>query len=407
MALSNILNILTFPLFSLLSLISIIFPKDKRLWAFGAWDGQRYSDNSRYLFEHVCGNEPDIRAVWLTRNKKILKEVKNGGKEGYHVRSLKGSWIALRAGIVFVTSGMIDVSPLLCYGALKVQLWHGTPLKKIGLDDRITGNREIPFLLDFIRAFWRRVLFYSYPGYDVIISPSPRVRDIFSSAFGVEKDRVIMTGYPRDDIILKTKPLRVQKLEELRERWGVEKTVLYAPTFRKGADGGSLFAGLDTEKLNRLLILKKAMFIVKMHYVHRDREAISNSEIESYRMHLLTEEEAPDINILLPYVDVLITDYSSVYFDFLLLNKPIIFTPFDIEKYTNSDREFYEDYDAATPGPRCKNWDTVINVLEDIFSGADNYMDLRREKLEIFNTFKDMRNCERIVKNINSILFLR
>ena len=148
---TKINKILKFPLFFLLSIISIIFPKDKRLWVFGAWYGQRYSDNSRYLFEYICKNEPDIRAVWLTRNKKIFNELRGIGKEVYLAKSLKSFFMGYRARVVFVSSDMLDVNPLACYGALKVQLWQGTPLKKIGLDDKISGNPDLPYFFNLLR----------------------------------------------------------------------------------------------------------------------------------------------------------------------------------------------------------------------------------------------------------------
>jgi CDP-glycerol glycerophosphotransferase (TagB/SpsB family) len=403
----KIIRILTLPLFFLLSIVSLIFPKDKSLWVFGAWHGERYSDNSRYLFEYVCMNEPKIKAVWLTRNKKVLNEIKKNRKEAYLVKSIKGFWIALRAKIVFVSSEMMDVNPIICHGAVKVQLWHGTPLKKIGLDDKISGNPEIHEFYKVIKSIWRRLLFFSFPKYDIIISPSPPIKEIFSSAFGVKRDKVILTGYPRNDIILRSNPSRVKKLDELKNEWGAKKIILYAPTFRNDNKKSNLFRGLDKERLYQLLINNNAAFLIKMHYVQRDQEVLSNTEINRYHMHLFSEEEAPDINLLLPYTDILITDYSSVYFDFLLLNKPIIFTPFDIEKYINADREFYEDYNMATPGPKCKNWNSVIIALEHIFKDMDDYKSLRREKLEIYNTFVDLCNCERIVKKINSIFYQR
>lgn len=399
MTLSKILRVSAFPLSFLLALISMVFPKDKNLWVFGAWFGQRYSDNSRYLFEYACMNEPEIRAVWLTRSRKIAEEVKRSGSEACTVNSLRGFWAALRAGAAFICSDLIDVNPAACYGALKVQLWHGIPLKKIGLDDRITANPDLPRHLRFLKKIWRH-LFYRY---DLVVSSSPVVSGRFVSAFGIKKEQVLITGYPRYDIILKGTPAGVPALEVQRSKWNADRIIFYAPTFRQqSGDGSELFNDLDIRKLGRCLAFHNAAFFIKLHYVQRSHAALSNSEINQYRMHLLSEDEAPDINYILPHTDLLITDYSSVYFDYLLLNRPIIFSPFDIENYRAADREFYEDYDHATPGPKCRNWDEVISTLDDILRGNDTYREARIEKLQIYNSFLDTKNCERIVKQIKN-----
>ena len=130
---------------------------------------------------------------------------------------------------------------------------------------------------------------------------------------------------------------------------------------------------------------------------------LSNNEIHRFRTHLFTEEEAPDINYLLPHTDLLITDYSSVYFDYLLLNRPIIFAPFDMESYQAIDREFYEDYHLATPGPKCRNWDEVIETIDNILRGNDPYAQSRIEKRHIYHSYFDTNNCQRIVKQIKDV----
>lgn len=397
MTYNKIFRILAFPLSFLLSILSMIFPKDKSIWVFGAWFGQRYSDNSRYLFEYVCMNKPEIRAVWLTRNRKIADGIERTGREVYTVNSLKGFWVALRAASVFISSDMIDINPAACNGALKVQIWHGIPLKKIGLDYKIPGTPDYPFYLRILKKIWWK-MFYRY---DLVISSSPIVSERFATAFGVRKERILLTGYPRNDVILSGNTPRVDAFEELRTRWNADKVVFYAPTFRgQRGDGRDLFCGLDMQKLKKSLISHNAAFFIKLHFVQRDQTTLSNSEINQYHMHLFSEEEAPDINYLLPHTDLLITDYSSVYFDYLLLNRPIIFTPFDIENYNTLDREFYEDYDQATPGPKCRNWEEVIKTLDDILNGNDMYRQSRIEKRDVYHAYTDANSCERIVRHI-------
>ena len=95
-------------------------------------------------------------------------------------------------------------------------------------------------------------------------------------------------------------------------------------------------------------------------------------------------------------VDILLTDFSSIYFDFLLLNRPIIFTPFDLERYVDGTPLYYE-YDEVTPGPKAKNWTEVVSNLEKIIGGDDAYADRRNITNLKFNKFRDANNCQRIV----------
>jgi len=406
MTFTKIIRIVAYPLFFLLSIISIFFPKDKSLWVFGAWYGQRYSDNSRYLFEYVDTNQPEIRAVWLSRNRDVLRKVREAGKEAYQANSLRGLWTALRAGMVFISSGMLDVNPFACYGAFKVQLWHGIPLKKIGLDDKISENPDLTSFHNALIILRIKLLFLLFPKYDLIISSSPVVTERLSTAFGAKKEQILLTGYPRSDIILKSEPLSVPFIEKLKTEWGVAKFILFAPTFRKDMNGGNLFSEMDMAGLHQLLVKCNAAFLIKLHYVQREQMVLSNDEINLYHIHLISDEESSDINLLLPHIDILITDYSSVFFDFLLLDRPIIFTPFDIDQYAAIDREFYEDYNSATPGPKCKNWNEVIKALSDILKGRDLYGEIRREKLRVYNSYIDVNNCQRIVKEIKLMLQL-
>lgn len=368
----------------------------------GAWYGQRYSDNSRYLYEHVCMNEPDIRAVWFTRDKRILQDLRTAGKEAYLANSFKGLWTGLRSQVIFISSGMLDVNPFACYGAFKVQLWHGIPLKKIEHDDKITENPAPTSLKNVLKIIRKKLLFLLFPRYDLIISSSPVVTERLSSAFGVKKERIPSTGYPRNDIILRNPPVSVQFIEELKIKWGVTRFILFAPTFRNDIDGGNLFRDLDLKGLDQMLVGHNAAFLIKLHYVQREQILLSNDEINQYHIHLVSDEGSSDINLLLPHIDILITDYSSVFYDFLLLDRPVIFTPFDIDQYTSIDREFYEDYDSATPGPKCRDWEDVVMELDNIFNGNDIYKQSRKEKLHIYYTYIDTCNCKRIVSEINN-----
>ena len=142
---------------------------------------------------------------------------------------------------------------------------------------------------------------------------------------------------------------------------------------------------------------------IKMHYYELSKVSFNSVNEPSY-IHLLNSHEINDINRILNHIDVLVTDYSSVFYDFLVLDRPILFAPFDLEEYQKIDRELYEDYSSATPGQICQNWNEIQIQLEKYFSFGDTY---QTERIEIFNQYfkySDNHNSERIVDTVINYL---
>ena len=147
------------------------------------------------------------------------------------------------------------------------------------------------------------------------------------------------------------------------------------------------------EYFNQFLKDNKILFVIKIH----------PNEIKKYKNKLnysnIVFWEIKDAYPYLSNFDVLLTDYSSIYFDFLILNKPIIFTPFDFEKYSKKNG-FYYNYNSVTPGPKAKNWEEVIKIMRELLSGIDNYKEKRLEINKEFNKFTDNNNSERVYMEI-------
>jgi len=203
--------------------LSSIVPKDKNLWVFGAWFGERYADNSKYLFEYVNENHPEINAVWLACDKEVYKTVKNKGYKVVLKRSLMGIFLALRAKVFIVCQSKgEDLYPFINdKKSVVIQLWHGIPLKKIGYDDIIytykNGNPQIEKIKKFFFPFLNE-------NYSLLIATSEETKNIFSRAFRVEKKKVEITGYPRNDRLFTFSRAK-------KGRKNIK--VIYLPTFRK------------------------------------------------------------------------------------------------------------------------------------------------------------------------------
>ena len=218
-----------------------------------------------------------------------------------------------------------------------------------------------------------------------------------ATAFGMPLSKVNITGYPRNDILLRPnyKPLEI--IDEFKRKLSVQKFILYAPTYRnKYKDIVALFSGLNIENLETCLLRHNAAFLIKMHPIYSNKEPIIESNNELSHVYWLNENDTPELNMLLANIDILITDYSGAYIDFLLLNRPIIFTPFDLDRYLTKDFKLLEDYEQATPGVKCKNWSEVIKNIDSIFSGCDYYSSERLKALNKYHTYTDASSSKRV-----------
>ena len=359
-----------------------MIPKDENIWVFGAWFGKKYADNSKYLFEYINEFHPQIRTIWLTDNDEVIKQLESRGNEVYKKYSLKAIMIGFKAKYsIFVHSNESDCMSFLNNGAKLIQLWHGIPLKKIGNDDLLKFNTKK--YLNLKNLIFPFSIEHNY----LCISASEEDKSKFMTAFNSK--RVVISGYPRNDTYYRSKSFNNKQF-----------TVTYLPTFRDNLDDKiDLFSdfGFQIEKWNETLRNLDIKLNVKMHPVNKPKDSLLKNYSEYKCINFLNEIDVADV---LPNTDILITDYSSVFFDYLLANKPIIFAPFDYKKYITKDRELYYDYNKTTPGPKCKNWE---EVLEWIIKFKENQELFNKERIIIknrFHTFQDGNSCERVYNEI-------
>ncbi len=308
---------LSFPLF----LLGLCIPEKKSLWLFANTFG--YRDNARYLYEYVKKYHPDITAVWISSSKDDASLV----AESYGRYTLYGIWLQYRAGLCFASTGMGDFVRFALAGKMIIQLWHGIPIKKILLDSR----ESLPFPNGpaIISTVSGALLRWTLHRYTLVIASSEEVKKRMASAFGLPEECVAVTGYPRHDIIFEN------ALSGARR-------ILYAPTWRPDLDTmqAIIQSICNWEFLNQLqeqgYELQVALHPLSMQLLERvDREIIE-------AVHLYENE---DINIVLSQAEILITDYSSIALDFVMLNRQVIlFTP-DVDIYFE-ERGVYEEFET-------------------------------------------------------------
>ncbi|MCE9662752.1 CDP-glycerol glycerophosphotransferase family protein [Halomonas sp. M5N1S17] len=377
-----------------LCLIGLIYPRNEKLWVFGAWHGRQYSDNTCYLYRYVRDNVPELRAVWLSRDPQLVDQVRAEGGEAALAYSLRGILISLRAGVFLVTHSSEDVNAHASLGGRLINLTHGTPLKRFGRDARST---RIGKLTVFFDQYLRRILpGKRRPDQVLVASEVGRLRMI--SAFGLPPERVKAFGFPRWNAFR-------ANAAELLSREGIEASdykgiLLYAPTLRmqgKGrldvAQGDRLMSLLGWLEQNRLLLLIRGHTSLNMVGVEElVRSSLSIREVPITRI--------PDVNALLPAIDILITDYSSLMFDYACLKRPIILMAPDLDEYQHRDVGIYGDYLHDSPGPVISYWSQLPEAWEDIQKGEYD------AKLENFlnkhGVLYDDHVCNRIMNHLRA-----
>lgn len=362
-------------------------PRKKEIWIFGSNHGKKFADNSKYLYLYTIKNYPKIRAIWMTTNKKLLKKFSEKNYEAYHSWSVKGLWYSLRAKYAISSYGLHDFNKILLGGIKNIQLWHGTPLKNISPEKRD------------IRTKVRMISGNKYHNY---IAPSKEVKNKFKRVFMNDGQNINITGYPRNDALFNTSWFFPEEnfVDNLKKSIKFKHVITYLPTWRGEGDCINLFKDykFDLDEIQKKLKKLNAILIIKAH--HMNKQIIPEGDLRDSRIFSLSDEEFQDIYPILKETDILITDYSSIYFDFLLLNRPIIFAPFDIKN--KQKKFFFYDYDTVTPGPKAKNWIEVFDCIEKEVK-SDGYKKERKKMLEMFNEFKDNQNSKRVFELIKNL----
>lgn len=371
--------------------IQLLIPRNKNIWIFGSWYGKRYSDNSKYLYEYVLKHRPDIRPIWITRDKSTVNKVKG---EVYLANNLKAIYYTILAKYIFVSSGKKDINSLFSNGAIIIQLWHGSPMKKIGLDDHYSKVHSF---------FYQKIIKYFFPAYyefnyQYVISNGDCFKSIYSSAFGIPIERVLCTGSPRNDAFFDT---RVSIFNSnLRSLFKGCKIIYYLPTFRNHYKTNTLFnlPEYNPKRVDDFLQKNNLVLVNKGHYVDNQVNFHGGNRI----INLSDDMMEDDISFMLKDADALITDYSGVYFDFLLTEKPIILAAFDLEDYLETSRGMYKEYTDVVSSPIAENWDQVLEHLKSIWND-EYYQKVVKEKNKKFNKYHDKNNSKRVVELIENL----
>lgn len=343
-------GIFAFPIFVLANLTGT----RKKTWVFGSWYGRKYSDNSKWFYEY-CLNK-GIDCYWITKDKELQLELSQKGINSLYYLSIKGIWIQIIADKVFVTQSLhADLfSAAISKKAQVFNLWHGVPLKKIMYDANPIEARTL------VTRIVQAIFPYLRHRQDYLISTGKECTKLMASAFDMPESKIIPTGLPRNDVF----GMESEKKQKPNEFF----KVIYMPTFR--GDVGSeidLFYrhGFDFDSWEEFLSKRKLNLYLRLHPANKPNKDFCNRVADS---NFIFFNDDDDIYDAINEYDVLITDFSSIYIDFLLSGKSIIFSPFDLDSYLINDRDLYYNYEDATVGPYAKDWAQVRIILDEIVS---------------------------------------
>lgn len=345
--------------------LSMLMPRNKEMYVFGAWLGEKYADNTKALFE-CAQKRKKIRTIWISKNKDVVEEVRNLGYEAYYYASLKGIAVSLRAKYVFVTNGISDVNHAFMGNAVFINVWHGVPLKKIGYDDSYARN------WDSVPRKIRDGIVNVALGREYVVATSETIASLYESAFRRPKEQILCLGQPRNDVFFKPRE---------KQWFQGKKIILYAPTHRKeGKEIMPLSKMFQLDKWNSFCETYDYYLVIKKHFYHKEEQ----EHLEQYKRILDVTGQTFDTQLLLMETDILITDYSSIYIDYMLLNRPILFYAYDYETYLKEDRQMYFQYENVTPGPICTTDSQLLEELERCIADRNYHMEKRKEILKMF-----------------------
>ncbi len=360
---------------------------------FESFMGRAYSDSQKALYKEMLKDEyfKDFTFIWAFKQPENYEFLKGnntkvigyGSRDFYKYMAIAKYWI---------TNSRLPEYLIKKKSQKYIQCWHGTPLKRLGFDIEVEGGNALNTLKEIKDKYEDDAKRYDY-----MLSPSAFCTEKFTSAFNLKKlnkqDVIVELGYPRNDYLFNhTK----EDVDALKDSLGIpkdKKVILYAPTWRDNQHttgvGYTYDLNLDFDRLKEKLE-KDYVIIFRTHYF------VSNSfNFEKYKGFIFNMSNYDDVNDCYILSDIIITDYSSVFFDYANLKRPMLFYMYDLDEYQGKLRDFYFSLDEL-PGPIVKTQqeleDEIINIAE--------YNKKYKEKYDKFNSkfnYLDSGNCSKNV----------
>lgn len=372
----------------LASFLSLFYKIDKNRIIFTSGNDS-FDYNAKYLFQYFLQQQETKRNCYFVINSsdKRGELITSYGDYFIETESIKGIMFALLSYTWITSAGLPVYRPLLSRRRKIFNIWHGMPLKKICLSD---NNFSI-----IKRLYFKLIFSYNY---SYLFITSDFFRAFYREAFAVSDDKIVIQGQARNDLLFETN----SRERFLKQNYGIidaKNIVLYAPTHRKGKEVKLFpFDGFDMVDFNNYLKTNNTYILLRSHKYDSE-----DSIQEMSNIRFCNQDIVEDISSILNIFDGVITDYSSIFIDYILLERPILFVPYDLEEYRKSIG-FYFEYDETLPGTRCYTQEDFYTFLNSLHTLPEEEI----EKLKMNNwkynlTKSDFRkaNFDFIMEKVN------
>lgn len=369
---------------------------DDKLIVFESFMGSKYADSPKSIYEYMISNDKykDYKFVWFFTDPDSYKYLEDNSNtmvlkykssDYFKYYSMAGYWIS-NSRVMYILKKK--------KGQKYIQCWHGTPLKRLGFDIEVTGGNAMNSVKDIQDKYFSDAKLYDY-----MVSPSKFVTDKYKSAFNLSASnpnvKIIEKGYPRNDFISNFSDNDVKRIKKSLEIKTNKKIILYAPTWRDNQHESGLGyvyqSPVDFDYLKKKLG-KEYIILFRAHYF------VANSfNFDKYKGFVYDVSKYSDINDLYVISDLLITDYSSVFFDYSILKRPIIFYMYDLDDYKGKLRDFYINL-SELPGEIVKTDKELVLEVEK--SKKFSYNKKYKAFNDKFTYLEDGEATRRVVEEI-------
>ncbi|BAV03470.1 teichoic acid biosynthesis protein F [Lactococcus formosensis] len=375
-------------MYPFLFILGVVFKTNSKIVLFTSFNGKSYSDNPRYLFEYMRDSEEfsDYQFIWAFKKKQAIagaKTVNFNSLQYYYYLSKAKYWVfnAKMAPYYYKKSDQVYL-----------QTWHGVPLKRLGhdiIDNSSTYYRSKQSYKQMVRSYDKDSRHWDY-----LIASSPFSAHVFETAFAFPQQKMLKVGYPRVDCLTNPDPARVEELKKKYHLPPNKKIILYAPTWRDNSysnTGYTFELKVDFYKWKRELG-EDYVVLFKPHYLICSTYHIP----QDLNNFIFFMDPNQDINDAYLMSDALITDYSSVFFDYAQLGRPIYFYMYDLAHYAEELRGFYLKVPDDLPNDPVKTEEELLKMIKDDCFDYQRLYAFNKK----FNPWNDDSACEKIISEV-------
>jgi CDP-glycerol glycerophosphotransferase (TagB/SpsB family) len=368
---------------------SQVEPLNNKMVFFESFLGKNYSGNPKYIYEQMLkmSEFKDFTFVWsyngtnpeeITGNPVI---VNRDSEDYYRYLARSKYWVS---NIIFPVHKKRE-------GNIYLQTWHGTPLKKLGFDIEIEGPETLA----------RENFYIESRNWDYLVAANRYSSEIFRRAFKFDEE-MLEYGYPANDIFYQNEKELAKITHDVKTKLGIppnKKVILYAPTWRDDEMVGSWEHTFELKfDLNKFYeeLNEEYVLVLRMHHLVGDSLVIE----DRHKTFVYDCSKYDDIQELYTIADILITDYSSVFFDYANSLKPILFYAYDFEKYKNNIRGFYLDMEQDLPGPLITEDKELLKSILNIEEIQGKYKQSYRAFYDKFCNLENGKASKKVIEEV-------